>query len=69
MAMESKLFDLLLRLTLLKQRRDAAGTAARAPLRRLAGAQAAYLCWVAVPLALLAAALPVRMTPKRWRWT
>lgn len=61
--MESKLFDLLLRLTF-------AGSAAmllvlllRAPLRRLAGAQAAYLCWMAVPLALLAAALPVRMTP------
>jgi len=61
--MESKLFDLLLRLTF-------AGSAAmmlvlllRRPLRRLAGAQAAYLCWLVVPLVLLAAALPVRMAP------
>ena len=61
--MESNLFDLLLRLTF-------AGSAAmvlvlllRKPLRRLAGAQAAYLCWLVVPLVLLAAALPVRMAP------
>lgn len=61
--MESKLFDLLLRLTF-------AGSAAmvlvlllRQPLRRLAGAQATYLCWLVVPLALAAAALPVHMTP------
>jgi bla regulator protein BlaR1 len=31
---------------------------ARRPLRRLAGAQCAYLCWLVVPAALLAAALP-----------
>ena len=56
--MASSLFELLVRLAL-------AGSAAivlvlllRRPLRRLAGAHAAYQSWMMVPLAMLAAALP-----------
>jgi bla regulator protein BlaR1 len=56
--MASELLELLLRLAL-------AGSGAlllvlllRRPLRRLAGAGAAYLCWLSIPLALSAAALP-----------
>ena len=61
--MESKLFDLLLRLTLAGSAAMMLALLLRKPLRQLAGAQAAYLCWLLVPLVLLAAALPVRMTP------
>jgi bla regulator protein BlaR1 len=56
--MASELLALLVRLAL-------AGSGAlllvlllRRPLRRLAGPGAAYLCWLSIPLALVAAALP-----------
>lgn len=63
--MESNLIEMLARMTL-------AGSAAivlvllmRRPLRRLAGAECAYLGWLVVPLALLAAGVPApRVAPE-----
>ena len=56
--MASELFDLLVRLTLAASCAMAAVLLLRACLRRLAGSSAAYQCWLMVPLAMAAAALP-----------
>ena len=52
------LLDLLVRLALASSGAIMLVLLARAPLRRFAGAANGYLCWLAVPAALLAAALP-----------
>ena len=56
--MASSLLDLLVRLALASSGAIILVLLARRPLRRFAGAASAYLCWLAVPAALLAAALP-----------
>ncbi|MES2017148.1 MAG: M56 family metallopeptidase [Pseudomonadota bacterium] len=56
--MVSELLDLLVRLTLAASAATVLALLLRHPLRRLAGANAAYQCWLIVPVALLAAALP-----------
>ncbi len=56
--MTTELFEMLLRLTLAGSAATVLALAVRLPLRRLAGAEAAYLCWLTVPVALGAAALP-----------
>ncbi len=56
--MTTDLFDLLMRLTLAGSGAIVLALLVRLPLRRFAGADAVYLCWLTVPLALAAAALP-----------
>lgn len=56
--MEPSLLDLLVRLALAASAAIVLVLLLRRPLRRLAGAGAAYQCWLLVPIALLAAALP-----------
>ena len=56
--MASSLLDLLIRLTFASTLAIILVLLARAPLRRFAGAACAYLGWLTVPAALLAALLP-----------
>ena len=57
--MAHELFELLARLVLAGSVAIAAALLLRLPFRRLAGADAAYLCWLMVPVAMLGASLPV----------
>ncbi len=62
--MANELLELLLRLALGASGAIGAALLLRRPLRHVAGADAAYLCWLMVPLAMLAAALPaLQMAP------
>ena len=62
--MENNLLDLLVRLVLASSAAIVLTLLLRRPLRHLAGAAAAYGCWLLVPVVLLAAALPaVRSAP------
>lgn len=62
--MAHELFDLLARLVLASSGAIVAALLLRGPVRRLAGADAAYLCWVVVPAAMIGASLPVlRVAP------
>ena len=56
--MTTELLDVLVRMTLASSAAILLVWLVRRALRRLAGAGAAYLCWLAVPAALLAATLP-----------
>lgn len=56
--MASELLELLVRLALAGSGALLLVLLVRRPLRRLAGPGAAYLCWLSIPLALIAAALP-----------
>jgi bla regulator protein BlaR1 len=60
--MAHELFELLASLVLAGSVAIAAALLLRLPLRRLAGADAAYLCWLMVPVAMLGASLPVLRT-------
>jgi len=63
--MESKLIELLVRLTLAGSGAIVLVLLLRRPLRRLAGAECAYLSWLVVPFALLAAGMPtLRVAPE-----
>ena len=62
--MATEMLELLLRLTLAASAAVLSAPLLRRPMRRFAGADAAYLCWLMVPLAMLAAALPsLRVAP------
>jgi beta-lactamase regulating signal transducer with metallopeptidase domain len=56
--MTTELLDLLVRMTLASSAAMVLVWLVRRALRRLAGARAAYLCWLAVPASLVAATLP-----------
>lgn len=63
--MESKLFEILVRMALASSGAMVLVLMLRGPLRRFAGAHIAYLSWLVVPFALLAAAMPtLRVTPE-----
>lgn len=57
--MAHDLFELLARLALASSGAIVAALLLRRPVRRWAGAAAAYLCWLMVPAAMIGASLPV----------